>query len=84
MFNQTAIKTELSNLMNLTNDELKEIRKDAKNHSILCWKVIKEKYNANNRFRHLLRFVHALYSIPYANGDVERSSSNLKLIKSEP
>jgi len=40
-------------------------------------------YIHNDIFKNLLKLVRALYSIPYANADVERSFSQLKIIKNQ-
>ena len=83
MFNFVSMKSELSQLFNLTDTELNEIKAKSKDNSILGWKVIKDNYNTGDRFKNLLNLVKALYSLPYGNADVERSFNQLKMIKHE-
>ena len=83
MFNYAEIKKELSEMMSLSNSELAEVRKTSLAHSLSGWKIFNEKFNKQNHFKNIHKLIQALYCLPYANGDVERSFNHLKIIKNQ-
>ena len=83
IFNYVDLKGELLQFMALGEDDIADLKKHSSKHSILGWKFVKENLNEANRFKNLLHFVQALFSIPYANGDIERSFNQLKLVKTK-
>lgn len=82
MFKYSDIKDELDQLVKLDKETIKAIRKETKNkNSIYGWKTVCESFNNNDRFKLVLKLVKALYTLPYSNSSIERSFSQLKIIK---